>query len=259
MREFDVSRHAPESLQLQAFTKAEVNDEVRVLADSLQEFTERLKRQLQREREFTHDVSHELRTPLAVIGGALELLQKQALTPLQQRAVERMEITSRDMVSLIETLLLLAREDKQTKTTPVLVNDVARLLVEQINQTHNQDQHVDLRLEEQDSLTVMAPHQAVGIILGNLIRNACNYTQAGKVLVSIEHNHVVVSDTGVGMQPEQLVQAQQPFERLLHNSVEAKGYGLGLDIVRRVCERYGWQLVINSQIGKGTQVIVYIS
>jgi signal transduction histidine kinase len=61
------------------------------------------------------------------------------------------------------------------------------------------------------------------------------------------------------MQPEQLVQAQQPFERLLHNSVEAKGYGLGLDIVRRVCERYGWQLVINSQIGKGTQVIVYIS
>jgi signal transduction histidine kinase len=259
MREFDVSRHAPESLQLQAFTKAEVNDEVRVLADSLQEFTERLKRQLQREREFTHDVSHELRTPLAVIGGALELLQKQALTPLQQRAVERMEITSRDMVSLIETLLLLAREDKQTKTTPVLVNDVARLLVEQINQTHNQDQHVDLKLEEQDSLTVMAPHQAVGIILGNLIRNACNYTQAGKVLVSIEHNHVVVSDTGVGMQPEQLVQAQQPFERLLHNSVEAKGYGLGLDIVRRVCERYGWQLVINSQIGKGTQVIVYIS
>lgn len=257
MQQFDVSRHAPEALQLQAFTHTGINDEVRVLADSLQEFTERLKRQLQREREFTRDVSHELRTPLAVICGALEILQKQNLTPLQQRAVERMEVTSRDMVSLIETLLLLAREDKQPSNTLILVNDVARLLIEQINQTHNQDQHVELVLIEQHQLTVTVPNQAIGIVLGNLIRNACNYTQAGKVLISIEAQGVIVSDTGNGMYPEQLAQAQKPFERLSHTT-DIKGYGLGLDIVRRLCERYGWQLIIDSEVGRGTQVMVLI-
>lgn len=128
MRQFDVGSQALDTLQLQAYTDTNVNDEVRVLADSLQEFTERLKRQLQREREFTHDVSHELRTPLAVIRGALELLQKQPLSPLQQRAVDRMETTSRDMVSLIETLLLLARENKHIKgSTPINVNELVKL------------------------------------------------------------------------------------------------------------------------------------
>lgn len=254
MRQFDVNRHAPESLQLQAYTQAGVNDEVRILADSLQEFTERLKRQLQREREFTHDVSHELRTPLAVIRGALELLQKQPLTPLQQRAVERMEVTSRDMVSLIETLLLLARETKPTKeSTPVVVNEVVKLLLDQINQTHNQDQHVVLSLEEKQVLTVLAPNQTVAIILGNLIRNACNYTQMGQVIVSIEEQRVVISDTGMGMNQDELVKAQQPFERL---QTQVQGYGLGLDIVRRLCERYGWQLILNSEVGQGTQVVV---
>lgn len=257
MRQFDVGSQALDTLQLQAYTDANVNDEVRVLADSLQEFTERLKRQLQREREFTHDVSHELRTPLAVIRGALELLQKQPLSPLQQRAVDRMETTSRDMVSLIETLLLLARENKHIKgSTPINVNELVKLLMEQINQTHNSDQHVLLTLEQPASLQVDAPSQAIGIVLGNLIRNACNYTQAGKVLIQINKNSVVVSDTGLGMSSTELTQAQQPFERLNTN---VQGYGLGLDIVKRLCERYGWQLSLNSQVGLGTQVSIVFS
>lgn len=257
MRQFDVGSQALDTLQLQAYTDANVNDEVRVLADSLQEFTERLKRQLQREREFTHDVSHELRTPLAVIRGALELLQKQPLSPLQQRAVDRMETTSRDMVSLIETLLLLARENKHIKgSTPINVNELVKLLMEQINQTHNSDQHVQLTLEQPASLQVDASSQAIGIVLGNLIRNACNYTQAGKVLIQINKNSVVVSDTGLGMSSTELTQAQQPFERLNANT---QGYGLGLDIVKRLCERYGWQLSLNSQVGLGTQVSIVFS
>ncbi|MBK8455382.1 MAG: HAMP domain-containing sensor histidine kinase [Thiofilum sp.] len=257
MRQFDVGSQALDTLQLQAYTDTNVNDEVRVLADSLQEFTERLKRQLQREREFTHDVSHELRTPLAVIRGALELLQKQPLSPLQQRAVDRMETTSRDMVSLIETLLLLARENKHIKgSTPINVNELVKLLMEQINQTHNSDQHVQLTLEQPVILQVDAPSQAIGIVLGNLIRNACNYTQAGKVLIQINKNSVVVSDTGLGMSSTELTQAQQPFERLNANT---QGYGLGLDIVKRLCERYGWQLSLNSQVGLGTQVSIVFS
>ncbi len=256
MRRFDLGKHALDSLHLDDFTRPGVDDEVRALAESLQEFTARLRKQLQREREFTRDVSHELRTPLAVIRGSLEVLAKQkTLMPLQQRALDRMQTTSRDMLSLIETLLLLAREqDKQvSQHEPIAVNDLVRLLLEQVAATHNADQHVSLQMREEQVLNVAAPPQALGIVIGNLLRNACNYTPGGSVVVTVGQRGVTVSDTGSGIAPGELARVQQPFERM---NEEAQGYGLGLDIVRRLCERFGWTLVITSDQGQGTRVRV---
>ncbi len=255
MRRFDLRKHDLDSLHLEDYTRFGVDDEVRILAGSLRGFIERLKQQLQREQEFTRDVSHELRTPLAVIRGSLEMVEKHPLTGLQQRAVKRMNTTSRDMLSLIETLLLLARDSDSgtARHEAVVVNDVAKLLIEQVDVTHNQDQHVSMELEAQELLTVTAPTQALGIVLGNLLRNACNYTQNGKVVVSIETHSVSIRDTGEGIDDTILERVQQPFERGTDTS---SGYGLGLDIVRRLCERYRWKLNIQSVSGQGTVVQV---
>lgn len=255
MRNFDLSKHDLDSLHLDDFTRVTVDDEVRVLADSLQEFTQRLKQQLQREQEFTRDVSHELRTPLAVIRGSLEMVEKHPLTAPQQRAVQRMNTTSRDMLSLIETLLLLARDSHSSGTQyePLVINDLVRLLIEQIEVTHNRDQHVSINVEADVLLTVAAPAQAVGIVLGNLLRNACNYTPDGQVTVVVDKRSVHVCDTGEGMAEQVLARVQQPFER---GTERGSGYGLGLDIVRRLCERYDWELEIQSVAGQGTVVRV---
>jgi signal transduction histidine kinase len=244
------------NLQLDEYTAVGVNDEVRILAKSLKAFTTRLQEQLIREREFTRDVSHELRTPLAVISGSLELLQKQAHPLLQQRALERMQVTTRDMQSLIETLLLLAREEsQQAQQETFSVNDLVSLIISQVEQTHNTNQHVKLVCIERQRLKMTDSNQALGIVLGNVIRNACNYTQQGSVTVVIEGNAVEVRDTGMGMSAQQLALAQQAFQRL-HSSSD--GYGLGLDIVRRLCDRYGWQLTISSLLGQGTSVRVQL-
>ena len=98
-----------------------------------------------------------------------------------------------------------------------------------------------------------APAQAVGIVLGNLLRNACNYTPDGKVVVAIDEQSVSIRDTGEGIDEEALARVQQPFER---GTNAGSGYGLGLDIVRRLCERYRWQLNIQSVEGQGTVVRV---
>ena len=255
MRHFDLRKHDLDTLPLDDYTRLGVEDEVRVLAGSLHKFTERLKQQLQREQEFTRDVSHELRTPLAVIRGSLEMLEKQPLTGPQQRAVNRINTTSRDMLSLIETLLLLARDSDagSARHEEMIVNDVAKLLIEQVEVTHNRDQHVSIELEANALLTVTALGQAVGIVLGNLLRNACNYTPDGKVVVSIDGQGVSIRDTGAGIDQEALARVQQPFER---GTDMGSGYGLGLDIVKRLCERYRWNLSIQSVAGQGTVVRV---
>ncbi|WP_022952494.1 sensor histidine kinase [Leucothrix mucor] len=256
MRSFDLSKDKLDSLHLDDYTQTGVDDEVHVLADSLKEFTQRLKRQLQREREFTHDVSHELRTPLAVIRGSLEILNKQAnINPIQQRAINRMQTTSGDMLSIIETLLVLAR-DSDTSESPretVQLNQLMPTIINQVNSTHNADNHVVIELQDGAELEVSAPVQAVSIVLSNLLRNACNYTHEGLVSVKIEADSVSIGDNGEGIAADEIERIQQPFQR---SSSQADGYGLGLDIVRRLCERFGWELDIRSEVGKGTVVRV---
>ena len=256
MRDFDLGKHKLDSLHLEDYTHSQVDDEVRVLADSLKEFTQRLKRQLQREREFTHDVSHELRTPLAVIRGSLEILEKQnPVTPLQQRAIKRMQTTSSDMLSLIETLLVLARDSETSEqpTERVDINQLLPQLIEQTGRTHNADQHVEIALADHAKLEITAPSQAVSIVIGNLLQNACNYTEQGDIVVEIDAASVSVSDTGSGIADDAMERIQQPFQR---SNDQIAGYGLGLDIVRRLCERFGWRLAIESQIDLGTKVTV---
>ncbi|WP_298613546.1 HAMP domain-containing sensor histidine kinase [uncultured Thiothrix sp.] len=256
VRDFDVRRDQPDALKLEGYNQLALNDEARILADSLQEFTQRLKRQLERERAFTRDVSHELRTPLAVIRGSLELLEKQAQEPLQRRVIERMQSTSDDMLSLIETLLLLAREENHAAEENVLVNELAAALLEQVTQTHHlTQQQVRLQLKAEYHLVVQAPRQVLNIVLGNLLQNACNYTPKGSVTVHIQADAVEVCDTGLGMSEAEIIVAQQAFERL-PKTQEKQGYGLGLDIVKRLCERYQWQLSIQSQPQQGTCVKV---
>lgn len=75
----------------------------------------------------------------------------------------------------------------------------------------------------------------------------------GLVSVKIEADSVSIGDNGEGIAADEIERIQQPFQR---SSSQADGYGLGLDIVRRLCERFGWELDIRSEVGKGTVVRV---
>lgn len=256
MRQFDLTRDRLDTLNFQSWSGPKVDDEVRVLADSLEAFTQQLQEQLERERAFSRDVSHELRTPLAVIRGSLELLQKQGqLNEQQNKVVERMQATSKDMQSLIEILLVLAKEehrgreeDEETEVQPL-----AGVLLAQIELSHNADQHVKMRLQGEGGLVVNAPHQVVGMVIANLLRNACNYTASGDVVACVNSDGISVTDTGAGIPDSELLRLQQPFQR---DDQSNSGHGLGLDIVRRLCDRYNWTLRIESRQGEGTRVEV---
>ena len=260
VREFNFSKHDLDALEIDHLNTINTDDEVRTLIDALNVFTRRIRELVTRERQFTRDASHELRTPLTVIQGSAELLSRdKSLSEKQHQVVSRIISTGKDMNSLVETLLLLARgEDPTLLSESVVVNDVVNLLVEQIDQSHNQDRHVSLNVVSNDVLSVDAPAQAVGIVLGNLIRNACNYTQQGQIDIIINRRSVVVADTGHGMSADEIPKLIKPFERSASHG-DTMGFGLGLDIVKRLCERFEWQLNIDSSVGAGTAVSVNFS
>lgn len=88
------------------------------------------------------------------------------------------------------------------------------------------------------------------VVLGNLIRNAYAYTQKGGVKITLENDGVTITDTGVGMSEAELTRV---FDRHYRGS-EKGGAGIGLSLVERICQCYGWEISIVSEVGIGTRV-----
>ena len=88
-------------------------------------------------------------------------------------------------------------------------------------------------------------------MLGNLLRNACHYTDRGRIVVRIERDRVSVEDSGIGMTPADLERAFEPFFR--GGEHRDGGQGVGLTIVRRLADRFGWPVELQSEHGRGTR------
>jgi signal transduction histidine kinase len=86
------------------------------------------------------------------------------------------------------------------------------------------------------------------IVIGNLIRNALFNTKSGVVLLRLEAERLIVRDTGVGMRPEELARALERY----YKGASSAGAGVGLSLVKRICDRYGWRISLDSQEGQGT-------
>lgn len=218
------------------------DDEVGELAGALDEYAERLTGMVRRDHEFNADVSHELRTPLAVIASTTELmLAAPEMSEKLRERLKRIERASRQAAEIIDALLLLSRAERQGpadgESTDV-AKTAADVLELQRPQLRNKPVTVSLNVEA--ALVVNAPASVVSVALSNLVGNAFKYTQQGDVRVRVQEGRVLVEDSGPGIKPED---AEHLFERGVRGEgVKGGGAGLGLAIVRRLCDLYGWRV-----------------
>ena len=228
--------------------------DVETLARALHAFASRIEDFVVRERNFTRDASHELRSPLTVIKVASEVLQEEELSPFAHRTLARIERSARDMEALMEALLLLAREsDTGLPEEEFLANDVVREEVERA-QPLVAGRPIELRFDEPGSFVLHASPRVFAVMVGNLIRNACLYTEHGVVNVSVGESSVQVQDSGIGMSDEEVAQAFQAYFR--GGRSRSGGHGVGLTIVKRLSDRFGWPVTITSELGVGTNVTI---
>lgn len=224
------------------------DDEVGQLAAALDDYADQLTERVTRDREFNADVSHELRTPLAVIRGATELLLAQPdLSEKTLQRLKRIERATQQCADLTTALLMLSRNERGDGATDV------RRLCEQLveaNRLNVGSKPVQLRVDGQSSVLVDAPEAVLAVALGNLIGNACKYTAEGEVLVTVLADRVEVADTGPGISAED---AEHLFDRGYRGkgAEGSKGAGIGLAIVRRLCELYDWRASIRPGAERG--------
>lgn len=235
---------------------ADVDGEVQVLAEALYAFAERNREFLERERTFTRDASHELRSPLTVIKMAADVLLAEGdLEPYQERTIQRIKRSSREMESLIEAFLILARESERgLPEEEFVVNQVA---AEELDRAAHilGDKPVELVLDEQAHFSVRAAPKVVAIMVANLIRNAVSYTDKGRVVVTVGADFIRVADTGIGMSQDDLENIFKAFFRA--KGAPRGGHGVGLTIVKRLSDRFSWPVDIDSKLGVGTTVTIH--
>ncbi len=224
------------------------DDEVGQLAQALDDYSARLTEVVQRDREFNADVSHELRTPLAVIRGATELLlTRPDLDPKVLQRLQRIQRAEQQCTDLIGSLLLLSRNERGQGSS-----NVARV-AEQLLDAHRAQlggKPLELILEGDRELVIDAPESALSVALGNLIGNAVKYSQEGSVRVRVVDNRVEVIDSGPGLSAEDAAKLFQRGYRGTHAG-HSQGGGIGLSIVSRLCDLYGWQVNVRPGVERG--------
>jgi signal transduction histidine kinase len=210
-------------------------NELEPIARSIDTFMERLDGFVEREQSFTATASHELRTPLAVMRGAVELLETQAADrPGATKALGRIQRAVREMTEFTDALLALSREQQAGPplSTRCDVNAVLARVVED-QRSVAPDKRIVLEIESGAQLQVAAPESMVAMTIGNLVRNAVQHGTGADVVCRCSGRELTVSNTGT-LPADSLAAAPRRF------TTHPGGHGMGLYLVRRICERYGW-------------------
>ena len=231
------------------------DDEVGQLAAALDDYAARLHELVERDQAFNADVSHELRTPLAVIAGATELMLAQPdLSERHRERLLRIARAARQSTDITTALLHLVRASSNPGNG-LGAQDVGRI-AEQVIDNYRPlvgERPLRIELSQINPVSVIAPDAVIAVTLGNLIGNAVRYTTEGEVRVEVDKGEVRILDTGPGIAEEELPHV---FDRHFRGRQAAgtKGSGLGLSIVRRLCDLYGWRIAFKNRSGGGLMV-----
>jgi PAS domain S-box-containing protein len=213
--------------------------------------------------DFLSSMSHELRSPLNAILGFAQLMASESPppTPSQRASIDQILRAGWHLLELINEVLDLAKiESGQVSISPepVSLSDALRECASMIEPQAQQRgirvsfPHVDARCH------VHADRTRLKQILINLLSNAIKYNrpqgavEVGCVACSAERIRVSVSDTGLGLSPQQLAQLFQPFNRLGQEAGTEEGTGIGLVVARRLTELMGGAIGVESTVGQGS-------
>jgi len=234
----------------------DAGSELVVIADAFNDYLQRNAQFVERERDFINTASHELRTPVAIIKGAAELaLQPGADTATARHQLQRIQRSAQEMEQLIVLLLALAKEPARLAgTSQALALDK---LLPQVVEDHRHltaGKSLQLRLAPLPPCQIHAPPGVVRAAVGNLLRNAIENSDSGCIDIRLDQDATVtIRDPGHGMSPEQI---SEIYTRMARAEGAGGDSGIGLALIARLCEHFGWHLELQSDREQGTTAVL---
>ena len=253
------------TVAMQRFEKEALAQELSTTAQELAHARDFAQEASQAKSEFLANMSHELRTPLNAIIGFSDLIRTEVLGPMSPPKyadyIGDIHKSGLHLLNLINNLLDLAKIEagKQDMQDTEIVLGHAAAGALRFVEMQARKAGVSLRTEIDDTLGLTADERAITQVLTNLLSNAVKFTKAGGSVTLFAHTvsggglALGVKDTGIGMDPEEVRRALEPFVQVAHvTTVEGWGSGLGIPLVKALIEIHGGSFHIESHSGIGT-------
>jgi signal transduction histidine kinase len=218
-------------------------------------------------KELVSNISHDLKTPLHILSVNLETLSGLAVTQSDtdyQRYVRVAYQKNLDLQRLIQNLFEVSRiETGKSVYSPewLSVFDLLSQSKEKYG-TYLEDNSINFEVDVEDDFEIKTDPQKIWNVFDNIIYNAVRYTQSGGKITITAHNAdstatLIISDTGCGIETKHLPLIFDRFYKVSKERSTKEGEsGLGLYIVKSVMEGCGGSVNIESEIGKGTSVVL---
>lgn len=219
--------------------------------------------------DFLANVSHDLRTPLNSIIGFTRIVLRRTgdqIPDLQKENLQKVLISSEHLLKLINGLLDLAKIEAgkmEAVAETFHVEDVINMTTTSVEPLLKAGRVRIVREVPPDLPTVKTDRDKLKQILLNLLSNAAKFTEQGEIRVSASRENgtlkLAVSDTGIGMKKEALDHIFEEFQQAEKTTASKYGgTGLGLAIVKKFTNLMGGDIVVESEIGKGSKFTITI-
>jgi len=244
----------------------QLKDTVTLKTKQLVEEKHKVEQLLSRKNEEFANVSHEFRTPLTLILGPLAQVIKKIET---KQELHRLNIVQRNgyrLLRMVDQLLNLEtfRVKSIAQKSPQAIGKSVKLITEAFADLATEKQ-IQLSLTEPLDINFEFTPDAFEKILLNLLSNAIKYSKPkGTITVQINRTSnnqlkLAVSDTGIGIPQDKLDSIFERYNRILdENSEQVTGAGIGLALVKELVEAHGGTIKLQSELGKGTSITIYL-
>jgi len=213
-------------------------------------------------------LSHELLTPLQSIWSTMDVIESRGRVDAADASFARLRESTRSLRGRISDLVDFAKMSSGRLEMRIRSFQLDKLIdtalrdVEEALAARNLDVHWEAGPEL--ALRVYSDPARLRQVIDNLLSNAIKYTERGGIAIVAELRrdagtlHVEISDTGVGIAPDEMSRLFEPFYRSLQTAGMAEGSGLGLAVVRSVVDLMGGSIRVDSHLGQGTTVTVEV-
>ena len=220
--------------------------------------------------QFVSMVAHELKTPMAAVIGFLNIILNPELKTTPEKQADYMNRSRgrlQGLLEMVNDLLDISRMEMKTKQRELKelsIDDIVKGTVEFL-ELEIKKRGIEVESEYQENIPgIMADNNELTRLYTNIIGNAVKYNKDnGKIRISVrtQGNYIVtkISDTGIGMKPEDKAKLFSEFFRIKNDYTRnISGTGLGLSIVKRIAESYSGKVEVESEYTKGSAFTVYL-
>lgn len=220
--------------------------------------------------QFVSMVSHELKAPLAAVSGYLQLFNESSiiLTDTQKSEyIKRSKIRIDGLLKMVNDLLDISRMETNTINREIVNLNLEEIINTQLELFQLQIKNTELHFTMKSAAGlpfIKADKDEMSRLFTNIIGNAIKYNkQGGDLNIELDSSEryltATVSDTGIGMKPEEKAKLFQEFFRAKNEKTKnISGTGLGLSIVKRIVDSYAGKIKVQSEFGIGTSFKIYL-